>query len=324
MYTTINPVTKKPLIWRAINYVHYKLKTFIGGVLSQFVNFYYGNTAGFYFNFGAKKELHGYRKKFLSGEIPKLSSQHSKAAQQLTEFGYTLIGKTSSSDTINAAVKKVQSSFLDRNLHVASPNGASIHLLNPEKIPEIQKVFNNHIRNILIAHFGCAFRIQTVRIWRNLHVPGADSEKHDVFSNTFHHDNTRVTGLKIFILLTDGVNRDTGSFRFHNAKASRRIVRCFGYFHRFMQTKGMLRRLTNPKTLHFFEGDAGDCAIVNTQECLHAASIPKQGSHRDILQFEVYPDEGKVKDTVALFSTMSPDEEILKYKKDEETPKHPK
>ena len=34
--------------------------------------------------------------------------------------------------------------------------------------------------------------------------------------------------------------------------------------------------------------------------------------------------KSQVKDTVALFSTMSPDEEILKYKKDEETPKHPK
>ena len=113
-----------------------------------------------------------------------------------------------------------------------------------------------------MAYCGCAFRIHTVRIWRNRHVPEADPERHDVISNTFHHDNSRVSGLKVFILLTDGVNRDTGSFRFHNAKVSRRIVRSFGYFHRFMQTKGILKRLTNQKHCSFLKEMQGTVRLL--------------------------------------------------------------
>ena len=313
MRVSMNLIGDRSIIWRGLRYFQYLTKIVSKGVLLQFVNFYYGNTAGFWFNYGAKRQLRRLQKEYPS-ELPEITVDAYNAAHQVTEYGYTLIQRVSSLASINAAVNKVQASFLDEDLFATSPNGASWHLLNPEKIPEIKELFNETINNILIAYYGCAFRINTVRIWRTMHVSGVDSERHDVFSNTFHHDNVPVNGLKIFILLTDGVNRDTGAFRFHDAVESRKIVRTFGYFHRFMQTKRILRRLTNPETLHFFEGDRGDCAIVNTQECLHGASIPKLGSHRDILQFEVYPDNGKLKDKISLFENISPDVEILRYK----------
>ena len=314
MNSSAYPNTKKLLIWRAFDFAGYQLKIFSKGLISQFANFYYGNTAGFQFNYGSKKELETLRKEFSSTGAPAIPVESVKIANQLMEYGYAVIGKSSSSATITAAAEKAQRALSDESLHGKSPNGASLHMFNPEQVPEIRAVLSNQIRDVLISYFGCAFRINTVRVWRNLHVPGADTERHDVFSNTFHQDNARVTGVKVFVYLTDGVNRDTGAFRFHDSNVSRRIVRSFGYFHRFMQTKRMLRRLTDPKTLHFFEGDRGDCAIVNTQQCLHAASIPKRGSHRDILQFEIYPDKGEIKNIEKLFSTIPPDEEIIKLK----------
>jgi hypothetical protein len=47
----------------------------------------------------------------------------------------------------------------------------------------------------------------------------------------------------------------------------------------------------------------------------YAGTFGDISTFRDILQFEVYPDTGKAKNTAALFSTISPDEEILKLKK---------
>lgn len=317
METSIASIKSRPFLWRAGRFLYYKTKTFSEGVLSQFINFWYGNTAGFVQNFGALKELESFRSKF-SGHDNIKSLQELPEAQHLKDFGFVILGKTSYPEAISATVQKVKGGFLDASLHAVSPNGATLHLFAAERIPEIQELLSDRIQEVLLSYYGCAFRIHTVRVWRNSHVPGADSERHDVFSNTFHHDNTKVTGVRVFILLTDGVNRKTGAFRFHDSKVSRQLVRSLGYFHRFMQTRSIMTRLTNPKTLQFFEGDAGDCAIVNTQECLHAASIPKAGSFRDMLQFEIYPDEGLVKETARLFSTIPPDLEVLKLKKKKE------
>ena len=54
------------------------------------------------------------------------------------------------------------------------------------------------------------------------------------------------------------------------------------------------------------DDDTGDTCIVNTQECLHAASIPKAGTFRDILQFEIMP-AAQYRTGDALFADVPPD-----------------
>ena len=110
-------------------------------------------------------------------------------------------------------------------------------------------------------------------------------------------------------MLKDKVTKTSGALRFHNKKDSKKIMRS-GFFSRYTQTQNKIEKLTNPRTLKFFEGNAGDCVIINTQECLHAASIPKEGAYRDILQFEIYPDEGPIKKFDELMR-IPPDKEVI-------------
>ena len=76
----------------------------------------------------------------------------------------------------------------------------------------------------------------------------------------------------------------------------------------------MRQRLINPFTLKFFEGNLGDVCICNTQECLHAASVPKLGTFRDMLQFEIYPTSGAVLMVEDVLKNLPPDNALLALK----------
>ena len=132
----------------------------------------------------------------------------------------------------------------------------------------------------------------------------------DTFSNTFHNDHSPVTGLRVFILLSDNVTRETGATRFHNKVRSKEIVRSLKYFHRFKLSNESIKQLNDPNKLKYFEGGIGDVCICNTQECLHAASIPKKGTLREILQFEVYPVARNIESKETIFEMVLEDTEL--------------
>src|SRR5205814_176265 len=151
-------------------------------------------------------------------------------------------------------------------------------------IPEIAELLSDAVCRTLLSYYRCAFRLQAVQVWRNHHVPQIDNDRDDVFSNTFHNDGTPATGVHLLVLLNDGVTRETGAFRFHDRAASERIMRSLGYFHRGLMTEGMKAALLDPRSLQYFEGNTGDALLCNTQHCLHAASVPRAGAFRDMLQ----------------------------------------
>ena len=66
--------------------------------------------------------------------------------------------------------------------------------------------------------------------------------------------------------------------------------------------------------LHYFEGDIGTICICNKQQCLHAASIPKAATTRDILQFEFYPSADDSNIAGAIWNNIPPDLEILEMR----------
>ena len=66
-------------------------------------------------------------------------------------------------------------------------------------------------------------------------------------------------------------------------------MRKIGYWNRWIVSDNIRNWLKNEKNINYFEGNFGDVAILNVQHCLHAANIPKEGTYRDILQFEIYP-----------------------------------
>ncbi len=305
---------KKPLTpLRVMRGVYNRLRVYGQGIFSTPVKLWYANSAGLRNNFGEKRNLKRLQNDFLLlGEH--ISSQQSAllSAQSLKQNGYYTLPAYFDRETLLNIQQDVAQKIENPELSISSPNGATRFLLEPlENVAALGMLLRDEICSLITSYYKCAFRVESVRVWRNYHVPNIDTEKDDKFSNTFHHDNCPVMGLRVFVLLTDGVTRATGALRFHDKNTSKNIIRRLGYFHREKLTKSMRQRLVNPSTLNFFEGNLGDVCICNTQECLHAASVPQLGTYRDMLQFEIYPTAGPMQTADVLLANVPADKALL-------------
>lgn len=302
------------MIKRIINGVSARIKLYVSGFASMGPKLVFGNAIGLRYNLYPLIELRKLRKSFPQNNYNISSNDLALSqANQLNEFGYVKIKKPFNFELLKCIKNKYDLLIENDNSSISSPNGFTRFLLKPENaIPEIQDLLANEIKEVLFNYYRCSYRIESVRAWRNYHVPDYDPNTMDAFSNTFHNDDLPVTGLRVFILLCDNVTRKTGAFRFHDKKYSKKIVRSLNYFHRFKLSSESLKMLTNESQLKYFEGNLGDVCICNTQECLHAASIPEKGSFRDILQFEIYPTTGQLLSNKEIFSAVPEDTMIGK------------
>jgi len=179
---------------------------------------------------------------------------------------------------------------LDNDFILARPNLPTIILYKPqERIPEIKLLITDEVDELLRTYYGSSYYIKSIQLWRNSFVPHVDSEKDIGIANAFHNDGSPRLDLRMFVLLSDGVTRNTGSTRFHDKEDSKKIARKLGYFSRRFFTADVKNMILAKDKLRFFEGDTGDICFINTQECLHASTIPEIGSHRDVVQFEISP-----------------------------------
>jgi hypothetical protein len=289
-----------------------RLRTYTEGIGSAAPKLLYGNSAGFAQNFGPRREHTRLRRAFTDERGILGQEPYVGRARQLKTVGALRIPATADQGLKTRVRDRVSQCFEDSALSIASPNGATRHLIDPlRSVPELAGFLTEDLRRTIAEYYGCALRVESVRVWRNHHVPGVNADVEDKFSNTFHEDNCPVSGLRVFVLLTDGVTRETGALRFHDKKVSERLVRSLEYFHRDAMLPYVRRKLVDPRTLQYFEGNIGDTCVCNTQECLHAASIPKAGTFRDMLQFEVYPAPGSYREGAELFSDVPPDREVL-------------
>ena len=285
------------------------------GIAEMLPRLVFGNGAGLRNNLAPQRELARLRRAFDSGDVNLAEEPFASRAASLQDQGFVLAGRSVDRALIDGIRVEVSRLLADPGAFVPSPNGATQFIFDPlAAIPAVRQLLTPELCRTIAAYYGCALRVESVRLWRNHHVPGIDADRDDRFSNTFHHDGYAVTGLRVFILLSDGVNRETGALRLHDRRTSASIVRSLGYFHRARLAPGTRARLRDPATLRFFEGDAGDTCIANTQQCLHAASVPRAGSHRDMLQFEVYPAAGPYDAGARLFEGLPADLELLKMR----------
>lgn len=281
----------------------------LGAIVPRMV---FGNNAGVRNNLAPRRDLERLRRAFAASRNALPGKPHPALARQLHEQGFLVSASSVERRVIDGIRADVSRLIADPEVAVPSPNGATTFIFEPLRaIPDIRQLLTPALCRTIFAYYGCAMQIQSVRIWRNHHVPGIDADRDDRFSNTFHHDNYAVTGLRVFVLLSDGVTRETGALRFHDRVTSARIARSPGFFHRARLTPKIRARLVDPTTLKYFEGNSGDSCIANTQQCLHAASVPRAGSHRDMLQFEVYPAAGPCAEEGSLFEGLPPDAEVL-------------
>ena len=297
------------MVKRIVLGINNRVKLYYTAFSSIIPKLIFGNTVGFKYNLAAKSELAKFRKSF---SVPTdFKESIVSNSDGLTKYGYITLPKVLDAVSAKTVKEKYDAMIEDPKCSVSSPNGFTRFLYDPIKqIPEVVELLCPEIFDTIQSYYKTAFRIESVRAWRNYHVPGYDPDRMDAFSNTFHNDYLPVTGLRVFILLSDDVTRETGATRFHDKIRSKEIIRSMKYFHRFKLSQDSIRQLNDPNKLIYFEGSIGDVCICNTQECLHAASIPKKGTLRDILQFEVYPAEGNFDNKEEIFKQVPADTEV--------------
>src|SRR5436305_391580 len=82
-----------------------------------------------------------------------------------------------------------------------------------------------------------------------------------------------------------------------------------GQLVRVSHTRPPARRLLDdPGLVKHFEGGLGATCLLNPQLCLHAASVPREGAHRDIVQFNLAPSDRAL--SPAWASELPPDPDI--------------
>jgi hypothetical protein len=271
----------------------------------------YGNMAGLLNNFFPLREL----KKFQNTsnvslkQILQQQTCYIKAAADLLHKEGAYLIKSNYSEELLKTIHKKYIEMIGNDLYsTPSTNGCSTYLKDPDKnIPELKELISTQFQDILMAYYGCYFTISEISAWRNHHVPAiniaTENTKYDVFSNTFHNDGTARTSLRLFVLLSDGVTKNSGAFRYHNKTNSEKIVKSLGFFSRQYMSKVAREKLADPKSIKYFEGNIGDAALCNTQECLHAASIPeKKDSFRDMIMFIIHPKKQPIISKEDMFS----------------------
>jgi hypothetical protein len=255
-------------------------------LLGALPRLYYGNDAGFLQNFKARREL---RRLQAQAPVPAAADDH--RSDRLRRDGYLTLGRPHAPELIERIRGRIDQLVQDPATSLAlgpRVRDAIRGVVDPlERVPEIAQLLTDDIASVLRGYFGTHFRVEHVRVWRNVHVPGRLSEQ-DVYSNLWHNDQDPVTLLRLFVYLTDGVTRETGATNFHDIATTRQIIRR-GYLRRRAILPPARRLLDDPARIRYFEGDAGSACLLNPQLCLHRATVPREGSHRDMVQFTLAP-----------------------------------
>jgi hypothetical protein len=283
-----------------------KLKWTAIGIANIPSRIIYANTAGLLNNFFPLRELKKF-KNTSNVSLQQIQPAAIRAADLLHKEGAYLIRSNYPEGLLKTIHKKYVEMIKNDLYSTPSPNGCSRYLKNADKnIPELKELISTKLQEILKVYYGCYFTISDISAWRNHHVPeiniATENAKYDVFSNTFHHDALPRTSLRLFVLLSDGVTKNTGAFRYHNKTNSEKIVKSLGFFSRPYMSKSAREKLLDPQTIEYFGGNMGDAALCNTQECLHAASIPEEGSFRDMIQFVIHPSKKPIISKEDMFS----------------------
>jgi len=196
-------------------------------------------------------------------------------------------------------IKKIQNKYNslidDMDKSIFAPNKKKKFIIDPLKnIPDI-KLILPFIKNNLSEYYKSGFIIDQVKAWRNFGDKMYFEKKHNyLYSNIWHLDQYQTDKLNVFILLSDNVNEETGATRILDINTSKKFIRSFQFIDTSISTKAMDENVKKNNKMNFLGGNLGDIWIFNATQCLHAASIPKPGSIRDVIQFEVYPHNAKL------------------------------
>ena len=277
--------------WHSIKIIFATLNRYWMPVYELPSRIIFGNSIGYTNNISSHvrhfQRPRTFQNEFLKNKVP---DEVLNDAEQLKKQGI-LVYQTSDErrESLGFLSNQLKLIYEDERQHIAQNRWKQIVRDPIASIPEYKKIFPMDAVDVIRRHYQCDFNIMNFQIWRNsgLEIQEEDKYTKDVISNTLHHDRTPLFGLRIFVLLQD-VEKVNGPFRYLPKNLSKKNVRSLKFWDREINTQKNIKEL-NDQTKPFV-GSLGDYAIVNTQECLHGATIPDVGYSRDIAEFIIMPD----------------------------------
>ena len=155
-----------------------------------------------------------------------------------------------------------------------------------QRFPEIKSVLTNKLQDFITEFYEAHFTVLNVHIYRIFSVPEQlkKSSKYRPYGATgcWHNDGSTVDTVKLFVLIDD-VNEENGPLRIINSQDTSKSIRknYYRYIHDGIPGKGIDQNNNVVK----FTGKRGSVLLANPNTCLHRASEPKPGKHRDMLVF---------------------------------------
>lgn len=208
----------------------------------------------------------------------------------LLKRGFKKIEPKYEDGIIKKVFEKYNSLIDDEKKSIFSPNKKKKYIIEPLKnIPEI-KLILPYIEESLKNYYINGFIVDQIKAWRIFSDEMYYEKKQNyIYSNIWHFDQFQIDKLNVFILLSNNVKKDTGATRILDIETTKNFIRSFKFIDTSIQTHDMDRMILKNNLLNYLEGNLGDIWIFNATKCLHAASIPKPGFIRDVIQFEIYP-----------------------------------
>ncbi len=253
------------------------------------------NTAGLESNLMGKKSRKELKKIQLKFKIKPNGNQN---ASELEKIGHTYLGHIFDeklierlSNRFNEIIENDEFSFV-RSQYKGQVFSRQIRLAHLN-IPEIKKLLNEKVVDLLEQYYKTPFKVVDVFAWRNYHVPPEIAKKHEIFSSYWHCDGRDTTWTKLFVHVSD-VTEDDGPFMVQTIERTKELVKQ-GFQTR--QNPGIpIKILEDPKYVTKCTGTKGTTLVANLTLSFHRASIPSPGHHRDLIQFQFAPSDEFIED----------------------------
>lgn len=165
-------------------------------------------------------------------------------------------------------------------------------IFNVEKDKLIEK-FNSikskipRISNLLDDYYKTDYKLYNIFLQRNIGSTVIDNGTKNYFSNQWHNDQFKTSRLKFFIYLDD-VEEKNGPLKILNIKKTTEIMKNFSYISRRKMDDNLKQKLSELDKNSSVICKAGTMVFANVTKCLHRASLPKNGFHRDIFAGEFF------------------------------------
>ena len=212
---------------------------------------------------------------------------------EIKNLGFKKIKYNLDAKLIKTISDKFEKNILNDSVSKFSTDNKSRHLYNPLRyIPEIKNLEILWEKDAKDFYAG-NYRVHSCNAWRIYSDSSyKENKKKFLYSNFWHFDDLPKNLLKVFILLSDNVDKDSGATRVIDVSTSKKLTRTFkfvDYALPSISARKVDEYVYSNNKINYFGGNKGDVYICNTPRCLHAATIPENDRIRDLIQLELYP-----------------------------------